>query len=120
MNFFEFFRTIFLQKTRERLILPNFINRKLKICKLSCECLLKLTGIRLVNSKLGTLHKRNFTAMSRKSRRSRAQMTLIIGVLKNFAKIIRKDHCWSLYLTKLQVFRPATLLRSVSNTNVFL
>ena len=30
------------------------------------------------------------------------------SVLKNFANFTEKHLCWSLFLTKLQVFRPAT------------
>ena len=33
------------------------------------------------------------------------------GVLKNFAILIRKHLCWSLFLIRLQAFRPATLLK---------
>ena len=111
MNFVEFFGTVFLHKICKRLILQIFINHKLKICKFFCECLLKLTGIRLVNSKLGTLDKTNFTALPRKTRRSRVQMFLKIGVLKNFAKCTGKDQRWNQYSTKLQDFMPATLLK---------
>ena len=42
------------------------------------------------------------------------------AVLKNFATFIEKQLCWSLFLIKLQTFRPATLLKSDSNTGVFL
>ena len=33
------------------------------------------------------------------------------GVLKNFANFTGKHLCWSLFSTKLQTFRPATLLK---------
>ena len=33
------------------------------------------------------------------------------GVLKNFANFPIKYPCWSLFLIKLQVFRPATVLK---------
>ena len=39
-----------------------------------------------------------------------------IGVLKNFANFIGKCQCWSIFLTKLQASRPATLLKKDSNT----
>ena len=40
-------------------------------------------------------------------------------VLKNFAIFTGKHLCWSLFLIKLQDFRPATLLERDSNTDVF-
>ena len=40
--------------------------------------------------------------------------------LKNFAIFTGKHLCWSLFLTKLQVLRSATLLKRDSNTSVFL
>ena len=42
------------------------------------------------------------------------------AVLKNFAIFIGKHQCWSLFLIRLQAFRPATLSRKDSNTGVFL
>ena len=42
------------------------------------------------------------------------------GVLKNFAVFTGKHLCWSLFLKKLQAWRPATLLKRGSNTGVFL
>ena len=42
------------------------------------------------------------------------------GVLKNFANFTGKHLCWSLFFTKLQAFRPATLLKIDSCTSVFL
>ena len=44
----------------------------------------------------------------------------IIGVLKNFAIFTEKHLCCSLFLIKLLVRRPATLLKRDSNTSVFL
>ena len=38
--------------------------------------------------------------------------------LKNFTNFTRLHLCWSLFLTKLQAFRPATLLKTDSNTAV--
>ena len=40
------------------------------------------------------------------------------GVLKNFGNITGKHLCWSLFLTTLQVFRPAALLKKTP-TQVF-
>ena len=42
------------------------------------------------------------------------------GVLKNFANFTWKHLCWSLFFTKLQAFRPATLLKRDTYTGVFL
>ena len=42
------------------------------------------------------------------------------GVVKNFANFTGKHLCWSLFLITLQVFRPTTLLKRYSNTDVFL
>ena len=41
-------------------------------------------------------------------------------VLRNFANFTGKHLCWSLFLVKLQTFRPATLLKRDSKTDVFL
>ena len=43
-----------------------------------------------------------------------------IGALKNFAIFTGKHLCGSFILTKLQAFRPATLLKKDSHTGVFL
>ena len=37
----------------------------------------------------------------------------------NFASFTGKDHCWSLFIIKLLVFRPATLLNRGSDTGIF-
>ena len=42
------------------------------------------------------------------------------GVLKIFANFTGKHLCWSLFFTKLQAFRPATLLKIDSYTSAFL
>ena len=42
------------------------------------------------------------------------------GVHKNFGNFTRKHLSWILFLIKLQVFRPATLLKRNSNTGVLL
>ena len=42
------------------------------------------------------------------------------SVLKNFSNFTGKHLCWSLFLTKLQVFRSATLLKGDANTSIFL
>ena len=43
-----------------------------------------------------------------------------IDVLTNFANFTWKHLCWSLFLIKLQVWKPATLLKRDSNTAIFL
>ena len=42
------------------------------------------------------------------------------GVLINFANFTGKHLCWSLFFTKVQAVRPATLLKKDSYTDVFL
>ena len=42
------------------------------------------------------------------------------GVLNIFANFTGKHLCWSLFFTKLQAFRPATLLKIDSYTSVFM
>ena len=44
-------------------------------------------------------------------RSSHSQMLVEIGVLKKFVIFTGKRLCWSLFLMKLQGFRPATLLK---------
>ena len=46
------------------------------------------------------------------------QVFFKIGVLKNFRNFTGKHPCWSLFLIKLQVLRPATLLKSNFDTGV--
>ena len=46
------------------------------------------------------------------------QMLFIVVVLKYFAIFPRKHLCCSIFLIKLQAFRPATLLKRDSNTGV--
>ena len=41
------------------------------------------------------------------------------AVLKNFAIFTEKHLYWSLFVIKLQVLRPATLLKRDSNTGIF-
>ena len=54
-------------------------------------------------------------------RSSCLQMFFKIGVLKNFAIFTGEYLFWSLFLIKLQLaIRPATLLKTDSNTDVFL
>ena len=48
-------------------------------------------------------------------RSSRLQMFFKIGVLKNFANFTGKHLCWSLFLIKLQGWRPSTLSKRDSN-----
>ena len=49
-----------------------------------------------------------------------SQTFLKIGVFKNFAIFTGKHLRWRLFLTKLEDFRPATILKIDSNTDVFL
>ena len=53
-------------------------------------------------------------------RNNRSQMLFKTGLLKNSAIFIQKHLYWSLFLIKLQAWWPATLLKRVSNTGVFL
>ena len=53
-------------------------------------------------------------------KQSFAQMFFEIGILKNFPILTGKHLCWSLFLIMLQVCRPAALLKTDSNTDVFL
>ena len=48
------------------------------------------------------------------------QMFFKLGVLKYFAIFTRKHLYRSLFLIKLQAFKPATLLKRDSNTGAFL
>ena len=45
------------------------------------------------------------------NRTNRPQMFFKIGAFKNLAVFTGKHQCWSLFLIKLQVFRPSTLLK---------
>ena len=54
------------------------------------------------------------------SRSSHSQMFFKMDILKNFRNIHRKTTVFDSLLIKLQVFRPATLVKKVSNTGVFL
>ena len=60
------------------------------------------------------------TVRSRNCRSSCSQIFIKISVLKNFAIFTGKHLCWSLFLRKLQVLKPASLLKRDSNTGVFL
>ena len=61
----------------------------------------------------------NFESM--KFRSSLSQMSFKIEVFKNFAIFTRKHLCWSLFVTKLSAYKPATnLLKRDSNTSIFL
>ena len=42
------------------------------------------------------------------------------GVFRNFACFAGRQLCWRFFLTELQTFRPAALLKMYSNTDVFL
>ena len=60
------------------------------------------------------------TVRSRNCRSSCSQIFIKISVLKNFAIFTGKHLCRSLFLRKLQVLKPASLLKRDSNTGVFL
>ena len=49
-----------------------------------------------------------------------SHMFFKIGVFKALANFIGKHQCWSIFLIKLQAWRPATLLKRDSNTGVLL
>ena len=51
-------------------------------------------------------------------RNSHQRCSINKAVLKNFAILIERHPCWSLFLIKLQAFRSATLIKRDSNTNV--
>ena len=54
------------------------------------------------------------------SRSGSLEMFFKIGILKDFANLTRKHLRWSLFLTKLQALRHATLSKRDLNTGVFL
>ena len=60
------------------------------------------------------------TVRSRTCRSSCSQIFIKISVLKNFAIFTGKHLCRSLFLRKLQVLKPTSLLKGDSNTGVFL
>ena len=60
------------------------------------------------------------TVRSRNCRSSCWRIFIKISVVKNLAIFTGKHLCWSLFLRKLQVLRPASLLKEDSNTGVFL
>ena len=53
------------------------------------------------------------------NRGSHSQMFFKIGILRTFAIFTEKRLRWSLFLIKLQTWRPKTLLKRDSNTGVF-
>ena len=55
-----------------------------------------------------------------KNRSSHLRCSVKKGVLKNFSNFTRKHLCWRLFLIKLQVFRPATLLKEKFSRGVLL
>ena len=54
------------------------------------------------------------------SRSSHRRCSAKKGVLKNDANFTGKHLCWSLFLIKFHVFRPATFLKRYCNMDVFL
>ena len=61
----------------------------------------------------------NIEPLRRAVRNSPSQMFFKIGVLKNITIFTGKHLCCSLFLIKLHVWRPATLLRRDTNAVVF-
>ena len=59
-----------------------------------------------------------FATNSAISRSSNSQMFFRTGDLKNFGNFIRK-HLWSLFLIKLQAFRPASAISRSSRSQMF-
>ena len=66
----------------------------------------------LQTSELGIIYMRYRSSNQRRSVKK--------DFLKNFANFTGKHLCWSLYLIKLQAFKPATLLERDFNTGAFL
>ena len=64
--------------------------------------------------------RRNINSKSQEWEKQLFADLIKISVLKNFAIITGKHLCWSLFLRKLQVLKPATLLKGDSNNGVFL
>ena len=58
----------------------------------------------------------NIESRERNYRSCHSQIFFKIGVYKNFESFTGKHLCWSLFLIKLQTWRPATLLRRDYNT----
>ena len=61
-----------------------------------------------------------FSLISRICRSSHRRYSVKKGVLKDFANFTGKHLCRSLFLIKLQAFRPANLLKRYFNTGNFL
>ena len=61
----------------------------------------------------------NYFSLNAPSRRSRSLMFFKIVVLKYFAIFTGKHLRWSLFSIMLSVFRPETLLKRDTNTDVF-
>ena len=60
------------------------------------------------------------TVRRRNGRSSCSQIFIKISALKNFAIFTGKHLCRSLFLKRLQVLKPASLLKGDSNTGAFL
>ena len=54
----------------------------------------------------------------KKSKSSRSHIFFEKSSITNFAIFTRKHQCWSVFLIKLQAFRPAAFLKRSSNTGV--
>ena len=50
----------------------------------------------------------------------RSQMFIKIDVLENSLIFTGKNLCWSLFSKKMQIFRPAMILKRDFNTRIFL
>ena len=76
----------------------------------------------ILNSKDSTekLQTKDTETRKSKARISHRSCSVKRGVLKNFENFTWKYLCWSLFLIKLQTFKPATLLKRDSISDVFL
>ena len=60
------------------------------------------------------------TSWRRSGQKQTPEVFLKRGVLKTFAIFTGKHQCWSLFLVKLQIFRPETLFKKDYDICVFL
>ena len=60
----------------------------------------------------------DFMKLELQYRNSRSQMFFKVGVLKNFVSFTGKHLCWSLFLIKLQAWRP-NFLKKETPTQIF-
>ena len=76
--------------------------------------------LRLLKQKPKVTQPQEVSVISDKIRSSRWRCFVKTGVLTNFANFTGKHLRWSLFLIKLQVWRPTTLLKGDSSTGDFL